>query len=89
MTKILPVLFTTTIMHFGGTPSYGWYERFCDGTSCPGWTDVGVTTSTLSRTLSPDCSGDGAKNYQLQVQAVYGSQSATGYHTTYLCTQGP
>jgi hypothetical protein len=81
--------FTTTITNFGGTPSYHWYERFCDGASCPGWSDPFVTTSTYRRTLSPDCGGDGLKNYQLQVNAVYGSQSATGYHTTYLCVQAP
>jgi len=79
--------FTTTIAHFGGTPSYHWYERYCDGASCPGWSDTFVITSTFRRTLTPNCAGDA--NYQLQVNAVYGAQSATGYHTTYLCLQAP
>jgi hypothetical protein len=83
--------FPATVSGATSAPSYVWSERFCSdegGTSCSGWVSVPNVGSTYTRTLGPDCSGTGQKNYQLHVVVGSGGRSASADHVANLCRGG-
>jgi hypothetical protein len=71
-----------------GPATFTWSWRNCNdaaGTSCSPWQTA--TMQTLGRTLSPDCSGTGEKNFQVKVSARDNfGLSATDDHVTWLCS---
>ena len=51
--------YTASPLHFGGTPSVLWSERFCNDTTgkgCSAWTGDSGPAATYDRVLGPDCS---------------------------------
>jgi hypothetical protein len=58
--------YTVVTSGFSG-PSYSWSQRYCTGTSCAGWTNLVGFTTSVSRVLTPDCSGTGDNRFEIRV----------------------
>lgn len=83
----------TAITSGFSSPTFTWSERLCDNlnaASCSPWITVGGTGNTETRTLTPDCTGTGERNYQLHVVARnLDGRQLTADHTTALCSAAP
>jgi hypothetical protein len=77
--------YTAVISGFSG-PSYAWSQRYCTSTSCQAWTNLVGYTTSVSRVLTPDCSGDKANRYEIKVVVRNSDgRSATSTRQTGLC----
>lgn len=79
--------YTYTAVISGFTsPGYTWSQRYCTNGSCAGWTTLVGFTTSVSRVLTPDCTGTGNNWYEIRlVVRNSDGRSATATRQTGLC----